>query len=148
MMYEEFERIAGYRVSYETYANIIEPMYMALNVDKETFCTYLNKKAFALPTRRELVTKMRKLARHLAETCEHYTDYPAKQELEKVINTYAEQFHHIDRMNTKTGGWYTSSRYTFPHGRGCSFPCSVTFYNGDYHDAETIDLVTDIGYRP
>ena len=148
MMHEEFERIAGYRVSYETYTDIIEPMYMAVNVDKETFCKMLNKKAFALPTRRELINRMKALAHHLAETCEHYTDYDAKQELEKVFNTFGKQFHHIDPCKWSTGGWHTSSGYTFPNGRGCSFPRSVTFYGGDYKTFETIDLVTDIGYKP
>lgn len=148
MMQEEFERIAGYRVAPETYKNIIEPMYLATDADKVTFCGMLNKKAFALPTRRELVAKMKKLAHHLAETCEHFTDYDAKKDLETVINTYAKQFYRIDPCKWATGGWYISSGYTFPNGRGCSFPREVTFYDGDYRTTEVLPLVTDYGYRP
>ena len=31
MMYEEFEKLAGYEVSYEDYVNVIEPMYTAVH---------------------------------------------------------------------------------------------------------------------
>lgn len=44
-MHHEFEEIAGYKVSAETYNTIIEPMYMALDLDKKTFCGLLNRKA-------------------------------------------------------------------------------------------------------
>ena len=147
MMWKEFEEIAGYEVSYEDYSKIIEPMYMAVDVDKATFCKMLDKKAFALPTRRELVTKMKKLAHRLAETCEHFTDYATKEELERVLNAYGKQFYHIDPCKWATGGWHTTSGYTFPNGRGCSFPREVTFYGGDYKTLEVVPLVTDIGYK-
>ena len=45
MMHHEFETIAGYEVSYETYTNIIEPMYMATNLTKQEFVKLLNRKA-------------------------------------------------------------------------------------------------------
>ena len=37
MMYEEFEKLAGYEVSYEDYVNVIEPMYTAVNLSKQDF---------------------------------------------------------------------------------------------------------------
>ena len=46
MMHQEFERIAGYEVSFEDYTNIIEPMYMATTLSKEEFVKTLNRKAF------------------------------------------------------------------------------------------------------
>ena len=46
MMHEEFEQLAGYRVTYEDYQNIIEPMYMATTLSKEEFIETLNRKRF------------------------------------------------------------------------------------------------------
>lgn len=46
MMYEEFTKIAGYRVSYDDYKNIIEPMYNATNLSKYEFTKTLNRKYF------------------------------------------------------------------------------------------------------
>lgn len=48
MMKHEFEALAGYEVSWEDYTNIIEPMYMAINVDKEEFVKMIDKKRFAV----------------------------------------------------------------------------------------------------
>lgn len=46
MMKQEFERIAGYEVSMEDYNNIIEPMYMATNLDKYEFVKVVDKNRF------------------------------------------------------------------------------------------------------
>jgi hypothetical protein len=46
MMKHEFEALAGYEVSTETYDNIIEPMYMATNLSKAEFVKTLNRKSF------------------------------------------------------------------------------------------------------
>ena len=47
MMWEEFERIAGYEVTQEDYTQKIEPMYMATDMSKQDFVKTLNKKTFA-----------------------------------------------------------------------------------------------------
>lgn len=47
MMKREFEEIAGYEVSNEDYYEIIEPMYMALNLSKSEFVKCMDKKRFA-----------------------------------------------------------------------------------------------------
>lgn len=46
MMKSEFEAIAGYKVSHKDYYDIIEPMYMATNLDKYEFVETINKKRF------------------------------------------------------------------------------------------------------
>lgn len=46
MMYAEFIQLAGYEVSYQTYVEIIEPMYMATNLSKENFIKCLDRKQF------------------------------------------------------------------------------------------------------
>lgn len=48
MMQYEFEALAGYSVSTEDYIKIIEPMYMATNLDKAEFVKCLDKKRFAI----------------------------------------------------------------------------------------------------
>ena len=67
MMWAEFEELAGYEVSYETYSKVIEPMYMALpeTYTKQDFVKMLDKKAFALPTAKELLKEVKTEAKHL-----------------------------------------------------------------------------------
>lgn len=71
MMKCEFEKLAGYEVSFDTYNNVIEPMYMASNLSKEDFVKSLNKQAFALPTKAQLINKMKKLAKQIKDNYEH-----------------------------------------------------------------------------
>ena len=42
MMYEEFENLSGITVSWKVYHDIIEPMYIASDVDKREFVKMLN----------------------------------------------------------------------------------------------------------
>jgi len=46
MMKHEFEQIAGYEVSLDDYNNIIEPMYIAADIDKSEFVKLLSKERF------------------------------------------------------------------------------------------------------
>ena len=85
MMKHEFEAIAGYEVSEEDYRKIIEPMYMATDLSKEEFVKVINKKRFAIKSKKELVCEMKKIAKHLKDTCDHFTDFEAKEQLEKFM---------------------------------------------------------------
>ena len=59
MMQHEFEQIAGYKVSQDSYDNIIEPMYMATSLSKSDFVKMLNRKAFEVkPVREPDIRKM------------------------------------------------------------------------------------------
>ena len=59
MMKREFEAMAGYEVTNETYDNIIEPMYMATNLSKQEFIKTLNRKALEYkPVRKPNIKKM------------------------------------------------------------------------------------------
>ena len=59
MMQHEFEQIAGYKVSQDSYGNIIEPMYMATSLSKSDFVKMLNRKAFEVkPVREPVIRKM------------------------------------------------------------------------------------------
>ena len=59
MLHEEFAHIAGYEVTYETYKNIIEPMYTALDLPKAEFVKLLNRKALEyIPEYKPNIKKM------------------------------------------------------------------------------------------
>lgn len=126
MMWEEFEKIAGYEVSYEDYANVIEPMYMATNLSKQDFVKCLDKKRFALRTKNQLVSEMKKESKHLMETCEGYTDFDSRKRLEELAKEYIKRFWSgLDwYIRTET----TGGRFWNAPGRGCSFPSDLVVF--------------------
>lgn len=140
MMWNEFEEIAGYEVSYEDYTNIIEPMYNATNLSKQEFVKTLNKKAFALPTKKEMIREMKKIANHLAEICGHSTDWKAEQQLEDLAKKYANRFFGLDWGKDIEAYVYFNRGYEYTNQRGCSFPRELVIGKG-YFDYERIELV-------
>lgn len=132
MMKHEFEKIAGYEVSDPDYYNIIEPMYMAVELSKEDFVKLLDKKRFALPTKKQMQNQMKKIAEHLRETCEHYTDYKAQLELEKLAREYARRFYNID-TNDINDYVFLNRQYAYPEiQRGCTYPCELVIGRKDF----------------
>lgn len=137
MMWEEFERIAGYEVSYEDYTNVIEPMYNATNLSKGEFVKTLNRKAFDLNVKKqEMIKAMKAIAEERKENAEHFTNYEAEDKLQELAYKYAETFHRfsipeIDREKTY-GTW------------GCSYPSALVIFNttskGEYYEVERIKL--------
>ena len=57
MMKIEFEALAGYEVSVSDYDNIIEPMYMATELNKAEFVKVNCKERFALKSRKKSFRK-------------------------------------------------------------------------------------------
>lgn len=145
MMKQEFEAIAGYEVSTEDYNNIIEPMYMATNLNKLEFVETVNKKRFALKTRKQLQNEMKKLATEIAENCEHTAQYDKEEKLDRMAKSYFKRFYGVD-WNTNTNAYcFFNREYTMPQlGRGCTYPCEVVMgieKNHICHDFERITLV-------
>lgn len=144
MMWQEFEQIAGYEVTYSDYHEIIEPMYMATNLSKQDFVKCLDSKRFSLKYRKQqMVKEMKQIARHLAETCEHYTDYDAIHRLENLSKDYANLFWF------KTLKWHEDMEaycffkreYFFKEiKRGCTYPCELVIGRGSV-EYERIKLV-------
>ena len=142
-MWEEFERIAGYEVSFEDYTQIIEPMYMATNLSKEEFIKCLDKKRFALPTKKEMVREMRKIAKHLYEICGHSSDFDAERKLEDLAHQYLKRVFGIVWAEDTTSFAYFIKGYEYPSvQRGCTYPKEVVFgkNNTEY---ERITLVKE-----
>ena len=136
MMKHEFEAIAGYEVSEEDYRKIIEPMYMATDLSKEEFVKVINKKRFAIKSKKELVCEMKKIAKHLKDTCDHFTDFEAKEQLEKLAEEYKNRI-------APHSGFLINTRYTLEHlgdCRGCSYPAEIEIYNSEYHTIERIKV--------
>ena len=137
MMKHEFEKLAGYEVSDNDYNNILEPMYMAINASKEEFVKMVDKKRFALPTKKQILNQMKKIAQHLCDTCEHYTDYKAQLELEKLAREYARRFYNISIYDIND---YVilNRQYTYPEiQRGCTYPCELVIGRKDFEFERT-----------
>lgn len=142
MMKHEFEEIAGYEVTNEDYNNIIEPMYMALpDVTKQEFVKMIDKKRFALPTKKQVINDMKKIANHLYEICGRYSDYKAEHELDRISREFAKRFYGIDWANDTTTYVFTLNGYEFPEiQRGCRYPKTLVIGN-KYGEIERIELV-------
>lgn len=141
MMWKEFEEIAGYEVSYETYTDIIEPMYMAVDVDKRDFVKMLNKKAFALPTKKEMICEMRKLAMEIFEDCGHCFTYDIKAKLENKAKEYAKRFYDVEWYSDVKAYVYFEYGYEYPEiKRGCTYPKEIVI-GRDCIDYERITLI-------
>lgn len=138
MLKQEFEALAGYEVSTETYNKVIEPMYMATDMDKREFVKCLDKKYFALRTKIQLLTAMKKEAKHLMETAEQYTDFESRNRLEATAKEYAERF--WAGLNWFLKAEYTGDRFWSAPGRGCSFPATLVITNSRGAECERIKL--------
>ena len=141
MMKHEFEKLAGYEVRYEDYTKIIEPMYMATDLSKAEFVKCIDRKRFALPTKQQVINRMRKIANHLMKTCEHYTDSDARDELERLAKAYAKRFYGLDWENdTKTYAILIPEYYFKEIQRGCTYPATLVIGRGS-REYERITLV-------
>ena len=137
MMWEEFEKIAGYEVSYEDYTNIIEPMYNAVNLTKSEFVKTLNRKAFDLKYKKqEMIKEMKAICEERKANAEHFTNYESENKLYDLAHKYAETFHRFSTPEIAREKTYK----TF----GCSYPAELIIYggvvNGHYYEIERIKL--------
>ena len=135
MMKEEFERIAGYEVSYYDYKEIIEPMYMATFLSKEEFVKTINKKRFALKSKAQLLKEIKAVAENIADIAGHRTFYEEEQKLRELIKEYCERFY-----NTKNYNLF--GVYEYPSiNRGCDYPTEFKIYDYGYNCIKTVKIV-------
>lgn len=118
MLKKEFEYYAGYEVSDDDYYNVIEPMYMAVKLDKEEFVKTLNKKRFVQPTANDLVKQMKKLAEKFAEANDNgeWVRFELENELTDLAHKYGERFFHIG-IDPHNEWCYIQKRYCEWTGR-------------------------------
>lgn len=135
MMHEEFEKLMGCNVKYDTYVNIIEPMYMALsNVSKEDFCKLLNKKAIELKPIVKYRSEAKEIMKHLRETCEHYTDNDAIEKLESLLSAMCSDYD-WKGFTIEYAYYYEGIK------RGCKYPKKICIYTDSYdYVTSTIEI--------
>lgn len=145
MMWAEFEELYGARVRYDDYKNIIEPMYMACpeSITKQEFVKMLDKKRFAIPTKRQYENMLKKAARDMYEKCGHVTIHDEKRALYELACNYAKDIYGIERDDTDKYLFFNHG-YEFPNMRGCSFPRELVigrFFNQGKSQREYCRLV-------
>lgn len=138
MMHHEFEQLAGYEVSYETYVNVIEPMYNATNLTKQEFVKCLNKKAFALPTKAEMKKEMRKIANKVFQNCGIKSFIEEFDETQRIADSYAKRFYGESSFALVCRGYaYCGIR----QDRGCTYPETVVICDRDGNELDRVVLI-------
>ena len=133
MMKHEFEALAGYEVSFDDYNNIIEPMYMATNLNKADFVKCIDKKRFALKTHKQIISSIKKEAKQLFEICGIRHDYDSENRIERALYELEERF---------GGIWYTLREYEMPEiKRGCTYPATLIHCTASGVEIERFKLV-------
>lgn len=135
MFKEEFENLAGYEVSYDDYKKIIEPMYMATNLNKEEFVQTINKKRFALKSKAQLLKEIKTLAENIADIAGHDTFHEEERQLRALIKEYCERFYKCENFNLF--GVYEYSEIE----RGCDYPTEFKIYDDGYNHIKTVKIV-------
>ena len=137
MMHKEFEEIAGYEVSYEDYTNIIEPMYMAVNLSKQEFVKLLDRKQFDLnykkqQYKKQLLSEMKNTAKEMYDLCSRTDTYEQYEALRAKAIEYIKSFpvwkapHHDFHREYKNG---------------CSYVKSIVWFDADWNEVQELELV-------
>ena len=138
MMWQEFERIAGYSVTYEDYTNVIEPMYMATNLSKQDFVKCLDSKRFSVEYRKNnlkkrLISEMRGLAEIMHDECGRVDTYDTYMELREKAREYIEEFKRFGM----TAEFETAKGYG-----NCTYVKALVWYDEKYStEVERLELV-------
>ena len=127
MMYDEFMKIAGYKVNYDDYKNIIEPLYMAApdNMTKTEFIACLSRKRFEVKTKteRQYINEIKKISQYLYENCGRSSFCDEKSKIEEIRRQLEKQYGY-DTLIIK-GYEYEEIQ------RGCTYPKTlILYFNG------------------
>ena len=144
MMKHEFEALAGYEVTFEDYNNVIEPMYMAVNLSKQEFVKVIDRKRFDFRAKEKAEKKamlkaMQEIAEERAENCEHFCDYEAENKLVEIARSFMEKFF------PKNLGYHGDIERKHWHGfdSGCTYPAELVIYKefrGEWYEEQRITL--------
>lgn len=138
MMWKEFEKLAGYEVSYKDYSEVIEPMYMATNLSKKDFVKVLDRKQFDLDYRRKMVEKklvkeMKELAEEMHDLCGRTTTFEIYDELRAKAKEYINEFPE-----------WLAPHHDFEKAIGysnCTYITALCYYDKDWNEVKRIQLV-------
>lgn len=139
MMKYEFEKLAGYEVTTRDYLDIIEPMYMATNLDKSDFVRCLDRNRFDKKVVLENhIKSAKKYAEALKRCCGHFIDTYSEEHLKGELEMYAQEKYGLSFDADLT--IYFNTAYESPSlQRGCTYPISAEIIV-DGHAYETVDL--------
>ena len=111
----EFEKLAGYEVTTRDYLDIIEPMYMATDLDKSDFVKIKLG---------NFIKSAKKYAEALKTCCGHWVDTYSEEHLKGELEMYAQEKHGLSFDADLS--IYFNTAYEFPHlQRGCTYPISA-----------------------
>lgn len=134
MMKAEFEKLAGYEVSTEDYSRIIEPMYMATDLSKQEFVKVISKERFALKTKAQYISEMKKISKHLYDTCSQYYDTTARDRLNSIVEEYVTRFYN----GIGSSVFYNAEKSC----TCCYYPRTLEIFNSkNYQIIESIELL-------
>lgn len=116
MMWKEFEELAGYEVTYEDYSKIIEPMYMATDLNKRDFIACLDYKRFSIQYRKEqmkhkMVKRLKELAAQMKAEAGHVDTYETFSELHGLAREYDKEFPHYGATGDYEREYKNNSQY-------------------------------------
>ena len=112
MMKEEFEKIAGYKVTGYDYRKFIEPMYMSTSLSKEEFAKSLNKKFFELTPKKEDLAEIRNYANELQQNAKNNGEFFAPLKFRTMLEDYARKYY--DSNNVWIGAGIKADGAMYP----------------------------------
>ena len=137
MMWSEFEKIAGYEVSYEDYTNIIEPMYNAVELSKQEFVKTLNRKQFDLKYKKDQEKK--KLIRELKELAETMFTQCGRCD---TCETLSKLISKAQEYDVKFSQPFTKAEFERAKGYGyCSYIKAIVWYDREWKEVDRLELV-------
>lgn len=138
-MKHEFEKLAGYEVTIRDYLDIIEPMYMATNLDKSDFVKCLDRNRFDKKVVLENhIKSAKKYAEALKRCCGHFIDTYSEEHLKGELEMYAQEKYRLSFDADLTIYFNTAYEFTSLQ-RGCTYPISAEIIV-DGVSYETVEL--------
>lgn len=138
-MKHEFEKLAGYEVTTRDYLDIIEPMYMATNLDKSDFVKCLDRNRFDKKVVLENhIKSAKKYAEALKRCCGHFIDTYSEEHLKGELEMYAQEKYGLSFDADLTIYFNTAYEFTSLQ-RGCTYPISAEIIV-DGVSYETVEL--------
>ena len=98
MFKEEFEKLAGYKVTRLDYFRIIEPMYMATKLKKEEFVKVINRKEFETTPEKEALDKIRLYAEEYRNNTKNDGKFFITTEFNNMVEEFARKYYDSNKI--------------------------------------------------
>lgn len=98
MFKEEFEKLAGYKVTRLDYFRVIEPMYMATKLNKEEFVKVINRKEFETTPEKEALDKIRLYAEEYRNNAKNDGKFFITTEFNNMVEEFARKYYDSNKI--------------------------------------------------